>query len=695
MNKRFVLEDLSLELQIGGFADQASGAAWLSHGKNIILSSVVAQESVQDDVDFLPLTVEFRKKPSAAGKFPGGYIKREGRLSDKEILTSRLIDRSVRPYFKDGFCSEVQLISSVYSTDGSYPYTVLGILSSSIAIVVAGLPFVSPVGAVHLCKVNGAWVENPTRDVFKDCKNQILLAGSKDGICMVEGHFDEISEAEILEVMQMAQKTIDKQVVWQEEIAKELGVKPIEFKAGDVDYSHYTNAISKALESKITTPVFGSDKKEIGKNIQALKDDVLASFEEDIKESKISKKRLDIIYDYEFKKALSNAICKAKTRIDGRSFEQIRKISSQVDLLPCAHGSAMFRRGQTNVLASVSLGTSADAQKEESLFEKTIDRTFMVHYNFPPFSVGEVKQMRSVGRREIGHGYLVEKSFMSSIPSQEEFPYTVRIVADVLECNGSSSQASVCASSLAMMAAGVPLKATVGGIAMGLVMSDNKDAFVMSDISGSEDGLGLMDFKVAGTKNGITALQLDVKARDGVSSKILSQAMEQSRAGRLFIIDEMEKTIKVSRKEVAQTAPRVITVNIPKDKKGALIGTGGKNIKEITAKTNVQIDVGEDGVVKVFATDMIQANEAIAMIKASVGEVEIGARFEAVVKNLAEFGIFVAFAGGIKEGLIHVSSLPPELKNSFQNTVKPGDKMNVEVKDVDFKTGKIRLILVK
>lgn len=688
MTKTFKLHGTNLEVEIGGYADQADGAAWLKCGKNVLLATAVAAKSSSDFAGFMPLTVEFRKRPSAAGKFPSGFIKREGRLSDKEILASRVIDRSIRPFFPENFSNEVQVLSTLLSSDGSFPSVVMGVLASSIAVTISGMPFLGPVGAVQICRKDGAWVVNPDFETSKASQDNILVAGNKDGVCMVEGRCAQISEQELIEVLDLAFENIKPQLAWQEEIASAISAKT-DFGAG-IDLSAWKEKVSAAMPNDWTQILFAKDKTTLGKNMDEAKSLVMSKFEDDIKGGLVSKALLDLVYDLEIKKIIPDFVIKAGKRFDDRAFDQVRQINGSVGLLPCTHGSANFRRGQTNAISSISLGTSSDAQKEDSLFEGTIERTFMLHYNFPPFATGEIKQMRGVGRREIGHGYLAERAFAAVLPDHDKFPYTIRSVVDILECYGSSSMATTCATTLALMDAGVPIKSMVAGIAMGLLKSSDGKYALLSDISGSEDFYGLMDFKVVGTDAGITAFQMDVKAKAGIPRSVTVDALESAKNGRMHILSEMRKIIKEPRQELAEAAPRVSFVKIGTDKIGALIGPGGKNIKEIIAQTGVQIDVQDDGNVRIYATDKESAIKAIGFVRAMTGEVEIGYSCEGQIRGMTDFGLFVEVFPG-KDGLVHVSAMSKENQNNFSKNLKIGEKLKVIVEAYDKVSGKIKL----
>lgn len=689
MSNVFKLQGTDLEVEVSGYADLADGAAWLKCGKNVLLSTAVASKKEMDFMGFMPLTVEFRKRPSAAGKFPSGFIKREGRLSDREVLASRVVDRAIRPFFPVNFFNEVQVLSSLLSSDGSFPPVVMGVLASSIAVNISGMPFMGPVGAVQLCRKDGEWIVNPSYDIIKDSGDSIIIAGNKDGICMVEGKCNQLSEEEILELFKLANEQIKPQLDWQEEIKAAVNAKPLPLST-EIDFDAWGQKVREAMPSDWGPILFAPDKTTLNKNMDEVRASVLEKFKAEVEEGQISSAVLELIYDGEIKKVIPDVVVGAGKRFDGRGYDQVRQISGKAGLLPCAHGSATFRRGNTHAISSVSLGTGSDAQKEDSLFEGTIERTFMLHYNFPPYSTGEVRMLRGVGRREIGHGYLAERSFLNVLPSNDEFPYTIRSVVDILECYGSSSMATTCATTLALMDAGVPLKSMVAGIAMGLLKSSDGKYALLSDISGSEDFYGLMDFKVVGTKDGITAFQMDVKAKAGIPHEVMVDALGAARKGRLHILSEMEKIIDKPRAEVAEHAPRVSMLKIDTDKIGALIGPGGKNIKEITSQTGAQVDIEDDGTVKIYAVDKEASEKAEALVRAMTGEVEIGYSCEGQIRGITDFGMFVEVFPG-KDGLVHVSAMSRENKDSFADKFSVGDKLKVVVEACDKATGRIKL----
>jgi polyribonucleotide nucleotidyltransferase len=686
---KFSFNDIGLDVEIGKFARQANGSAWIKKNGIVLLSTAVAAKAVREFAGFLPLMVEYRERPSAAGKIPGGYIKREGRLSDIEILVSRLIDRPIRPLFPTYYFNDVQLMSTVLSYDGSFPTSILGLLGTSIALTVSDIPFLGPIGAVQVGRESGKWQFNMSHDLICKSDANIIIAGTHNGISMVEGSCNNLSESEMIDVLFEAHEKIKDQVAWQIQIQKEIGVKKVE--VDSKEWPEWEKRVAEFAASKSIEPIFVDNKKERSFAFDQLKNDLAEHFDKDLNDEKISSSVLNYIFDNILKGIISDGISKKGCRIDGRKFDEVRKIDIELKPLPCVHGSAVFQRGETQAISSVTLGTTQDAQKVETLVGGLIEKSFMLHYNFPPFSTGEVKPIRGVGRREVGHGYLAETSFKNVLPSQEDFPYTVRVVVDILESNGSSSMATVCSTSMALMDGGVPLRSSVAGIAMGLIRDSAGNDYVVTDILGTEDALGLMDFKVTGTFEGIMAFQLDSKDKKGFSKALLSKALEQARQARLFILDKMNAVLPESRKNLSELAPRIFSLKVPTDKIGAIIGPAGSIIKEIIATTNTQIDIADDGTVKIFAKDEKSAESAKLKIKALVGDIEIGSVFNGTVRNITDFGMFVEILPG-RDGLIHVSSIDRDKKRNLSKLYKPNDKIEVKVVSADRSTGRIRLI---
>jgi polyribonucleotide nucleotidyltransferase len=690
MHQKFSLPELGLEVEIGKFARQADGSTWIKSGNNIVLSTVVATKEPKEFAGFFPLTVEYRERTSAAGRIPGGYMKREGKLSDIEVLTSRIIDRPIRPLFPHDYFNEVQLLSTVYSSDGKFPTSILSLIGSSLALTISSIPFMGPVGAVQAGKVNGEWKFNVSHEDMATSQADIIIAGTQNGICMVEGNCNGIAEQELVDLLFQAHELIKKQVLWQLDIQKALGVKKAEIKAA-IDWKLWKDKVTNFFPENFAEVLFTASKEDRGIAMDSLQSSVLKHFEEDIKNGLVAGSVIKYLFSSLIKDVLPNMIGKKNIRVDGRKLDQVRPIYSEVSTLPCAHGSSLFQRGETQALASLTLGTAQDAQKVETLLGGMQQRAFMLHYNFPPFATGEVKPMRGTGRREIGHGYLAETSFAFVLPSQEEFPYTIRSVVDVLESNGSSSMATVCSTTLALMDAGVPIKGMVSGVAMGGIRDASGKFHILTDILGMEDEFGLMDFKVTGTEHGIMAFQLDIKDKAGLSREVLVHALEQARIGRLHILGEMRKVMTASRADISSLAPRVTAFKIPQDKIGLIIGPSGKNIKEIIAKTGTQIDIEDDGTVKIYSKSGSSALEAESWIKTLCGDIEVGTTFLGTIRRFAEFGIFVEIVAG-KDGLIHISSISKNKQRDIDRLYKINDKIKVEVVALDKETGRIRLV---
>lgn len=690
MHKTFRLSELGIEVEIGKYARQANGAVWIKAGNNIVLATAVATEKVREFLGFFPLTVEYRERVSAAGRIPGGYIKREGKLSDFEVLTSRLIDRPIRPLFPADYFNEVQILSTVYSSDGKFPTSILAVIGSSLALTISQIPFLGPIGAVQVARINGQWKFNPTFDDLHQSDTDIVIAATKEGISMVEGHCNNITENELLNLFSLAHAEIKKQIDWQLEIQRALGVVKQAPKS-NIDWSHWKQRITAVLPANFAEQIFAATKFERSEGLDVLKAELVAKFSDDIKGEKVSESTLDYLFNTLIKETLPDILVQKKSRVDGRPFDKVRDVAAEVAILPCVHGSGVFQRGETQVLASVTLGTGQDAQKVESLIGGAQERSFMLHYNFPPFATGEVKPIRGAGRREIGHGYLAESAFLNVLPVQDTFPYVIRSVADVLESNGSSSMATVCATTMALMDAGVPIKDMVGGIAMGLIKDSHGKFHILTDILGVEDSFGLMDFKVAGTQTGIVAFQLDVKDKIGLPAEIFSQAFEQARKARLIILNEMSKTLSSPRPKLSDLAPRVSTFKVPTDKIGMIIGPAGKNIREIIAKTGAQIDIEDDGTVKIYAKNTEASAEAETWIKTISGDIEIGSVYNGIIRRIAEFGLIVELVMG-KEGMVHISTIARNKQRDLDQRYKVGDKLQVKVMAQDRETGRIKLI---
>ena len=672
----------TLIIETGLLAKQADGSAVVRYGDTVVLATAVAAKEAKKDLDFFPLRIDYQEKAYAAGKIPGGFFKREGRPTEKEVLTSRLIDRPIRPLFPDGFYSETQGIVSVLSYGDENIADVLGIVGMSAALGVSDIPFEGVVGAVRVGIIESSFVVNPDLKETEECDFNLVVAGTDEAVLMVEGGGLEIKESILLEAIDIAHKEIKRIVDIQKQFIKLIGKnkRPV---APPVINKELENAVSNLSLEKIKGAVTIPDKlrrQEALNNILKEIVDVLNVGENDISRD------IANVFDGIEKTLVRNMILEKNLRADGRKPEEIRNIICNVGILPRTHGSALFIRGETQCLAVVTLGTSEDEQRIDSL-EGESKKTFMLHYNFPPFSVGEVKPLRSPGRREIGHGMLAERALKALIPQKSDFPYTIRIVADILESNGSSSMATVCGGSLALMDAGVPIKAPVAGIAMGLIKEGEK-VIILTDILGLEDHLGDMDFKVTGTEDGITAFQMDVKI-SGVSRQIMEQGLEQARHGRLHILGKMAEALAGPRDNLATHAPRIYNMKIKTDKIRDVIGTGGKVIRGIIEQTGVKINIDDDGNINIASADETAAQKAMDIIKGIIAEAELGRLYMGKVKRIVDFGAFVEILPGT-EGLLHISQISDRRIDKVSDVLKEGEEVLVKVIEID-KTGRIRL----
>ncbi|MBI4849680.1 MAG: polyribonucleotide nucleotidyltransferase [Nitrospirae bacterium] len=671
-----------LGLKTGRMARQADGSVVAQYGDTIVLATAVAAKTPRPGIDFFPLTIDYREKAYSAGKIPGGFFKREGQPTGKEVLTSRLIDRPIRPLFPKGFSCETQGIISVLSFGDENIADVLAITCMSAALHISDIPFDGPVGAVRIGRVLGSFVINPDLRELEECDINLVVAGTEEAVAMVEGSAQEMSEADLLEAIDLAHQEIKKLCALQNEFREKAG-KAKRVVEEPVTDEALSNTVKEMSLDEIKKAIIIPDKMRR----QAALDEILSSVVNKLNtgEKDISRDIVSAFNKME-KDLVRNMVLNENIRTDGRSLDRIRDIKSEVGILPRVHGSALFVRGETQCLAVVTLGTARDAQRIDAL-EGDTTKSFMLHYNFPPFSVGEVKFLRSPGRREIGHGNLAERSLQAVMPSQEEFPYTVRIVSDVLESNGSSSMATVCGSTLALMDAGVPIKAPVAGIAMGLIKEGDRVA-VLTDILGLEDHLGDMDFKVTGTADGICAFQMDTKI-GGISRDIMERALEQARQGRLFILDKMKETLTESRSELSPHAPRIHTMQIDREKIRDVIGSGGKVIRGITEQTGATIDIDDNGVIHIASSDGASAQKAIDIIKAITADAELNKIYNGTVKKIMDFGAFVEILPG-KEGLLHISQISEERTANVSDVLKEGDEVPVKVIEID-RMGKIRL----
>ncbi len=673
----------TITLETGRLAKQAHGAVLISLDDSYVLCTVTASDEAKPGQDFFPLTVDYREKTASVGKIPGGFFKREARPTEKEILSSRLIDRPIRPMFPEGFFNEVQILCSVYSSDRENDPDIIAAIGASACLMISDVPFEDPISEVRVTRLNGELIINPTYDQIEKGDFDISVAGTTDSIMMVEGEAREISEADFLEAIKFAHKYIVQICEFQKEFAKEIGKKKRELKPSE-DITEITNDVKSICEEDIKT-VTGTiltkeERKERNKEIY---DKVISALAEKYPEQE--KKLAAIIHDIQYV-VMRDMILNESKRLDGRGMKDIRQITSEVAVLPRTHGSALFTRGQTQSLTTVTLGTKRDEQMIEGLKELTTKR-FILHYNFPPFSTGEVGGRPGPGRREIGHGNLAERALKNLLPSEEEFPYTIRVLSDILESNGSSSMATVCAGSLALMDAGVKLKKPIAGIAMGLIKENDRVA-ILSDILGDEDHFGDMDFKVAGTTDGITAIQMDIKIR-GISFDIMEKALAQAREGRLHILGEMKKTLDTPRDSISKYAPHLYSMNIPKDMIGAVIGPGGKTIRHIIAESGAEINIDDEGVVTIAAVDKEQAAIARKMIEGLTEVPEIGKIYDGKIKGIKEFGAFVEIIPG-KEGLLHISEIDNKRVMKVEDVLKVGQMVQVKLMGID-DAGKLKL----
>jgi polyribonucleotide nucleotidyltransferase len=676
-------------LETGKLAKQADGAVLAQCGETVVLSTVVAAKETKEDVDFFPLTVEYREKYYAAGKIPGGFFKREGKPRESEILTARLIDRSLRPLFPDGYYNEVQIIVTVVSADKINDPDFLSIIASSAALAISDIPFISPVGAVKVGRVNNHFVINPDANLEETSDLNIIISGTKDAITMIEGEAKEISEDDMIKAIEVAHTEIKNIVSLIENLKNKCG-KPKRQVQLKIVETELRSKIESMAKDKINEALKVEDKIKRQEEIELIKQSVHDILLNELGKEIYEEKQTDInkvLSDIE-EAIIRRMIVEENKRPDGRDFDEIRPIECEIGILPRAHGSALFTRGQTQALVATTLGSEEDAQLLDEL-EGEMHKHYMLQYNFPPFSVGEVKMLRGVGRREIGHGNLAERALKAVIPPKEEFPYTIQVVSDILESNGSSSMATVCGATLSLMDAGVPIKKPVAGIAMGLIKKDEK-MVILTDIQGAEDHFGDMDFKVAGTKDGITAIQMDIKIT-GVTSELMKQALAKAKKARLFILEEkILKTISEPKKELSKYAPKMKIININKERIKDLIGPNGKTIKKIVEETGSKIDIEQNGEVKIFASNEDIMNKTIKMIKSFVAEPEVGAIYEGEVMKIMPFGAFVNILPGV-DGLVHISAIANKRLKTVEEVLKEGQRVRVIVKEIDSKTGKISL----
>ena len=680
-----------VSIETGKLAKQADGSVVLTMGKTMILASAVSKKDAMDNVDFLPLSVDYQEKFASAGKIPGGFLKREGRLSDHEVLICRLVDRVLRPLFPSDYHADTQILLYLISADKDVLPDALAALAASAALSVSDIPFNGPIAEVRVVKCGKEFIVNPTPEQIEKSSLNLMVGASYENICMVEGESKEVSEEDIIEALKVAHDAIKGLCELQNELAKKVGnIEKREYSHENSDEDLLKDIKDKTYDKLYKIAEEGiSNKKKRGEKFKEVREEYLSSIKEDEEFDEFLFGKY--FHDIE-KEAIRNSVLDKKIRLDGRKLNEIRPIWSEIDYLPNAHGSSVFTRGETQSLTTVTLGTKLDEQMIDGAMYNGYNK-FILHYNFPGFSTGEVRPNRGAGRREIGHGNLALRALKNMIPSDEDNPYTIRIVSDILESNGSSSMATVCAGSLALMDAGVEIKKPVSGIAMGMI-SDSKSGkyAILSDILGDEDHLGDMDFKVTGTADGITACQMDIKI-DGLSFDVLKEALNQAKEGRLHILSEMNKTIDKPNKDLKSHAPRSYQMSIAKDMIGAVIGPGGKIIQEIQKESGATVlveEVEENGIVSVFASNQDEMDNAVERVKAIVAVPEVGETYVGKVKSIKDFGAFIEFMPG-KDGLLHISEIKWERVESMDGVLEEGEEIKVKLIEVDRRTGKFRL----
>lgn len=681
---KFDLAGRELSVSIGKYAEQANGACMVRYGDSVVLVTATSSKTPREGIDFFPLSVEYEEKYYAAGKIPGGFIKREGRPSEHAILTSRLIDRPLRPLFPEGYRNDVQIIASLLSSDPDASSEIAAMIGSSIALHISDIPFDGPTGAVKVGYIDGEYVINPTMDQMANSRIDLTVAGTEEAIMMVESGSYEVSEDEILDAIMAAHEEIKKICRFIKSIRDEVGVEKQEYTPFVINECVY-NKIESEYGQDLYDAMNNADKNVRVKLTDEVTERIKSDLIEEFPEESLS---INAAIDKLLYKEVRREILEDHIRPDMRKFDEIRPLYAEAGILPRTHGSGLFKRGQTQVLSIATLGVGSDAQIIDGMNDE-YEKKYIHHYNFPPFSVGDVRPLRGPGRREIGHGALAERALVPVIPSQDEFPYTIRVVSEVLSSNGSSSQASICGSTLALMDAGVPIKKPVAGIAMGLITDESGEQMqILTDIQGLEDHLGDMDFKVAGTRDGITALQMDIKIK-GVSREILKQALAQANTARMQILDVIKGAIEAPRSDISEYAPRIIKMNIDPDKIRDVIGPGGKMINQIIAKTGVKIDIEDDGTVLIASNDAKMGSEAKKIIEDITKDVEVGEVYDGKVTKLMKFGAFVDVLNG-KEGLLHISQIDHKRIEKVEDVFKVGDEVRVKVVGID-EDGKIDL----
>ncbi|MGE3466055.1 MAG: polyribonucleotide nucleotidyltransferase [Pyrinomonadaceae bacterium] len=662
-----------LIVETGKVAKQADGSVVVRYGDTMLLVAAVSARTAKEGLDFFPLTVEYRENTFSAGRIPGNYFRREGRPSEKEVLTCRMIDRPVRPLFADGYRFETQIVASVVSADADNDPDVIAITGASCALYLSDIPFNDPIAGVRIGLIDGKYIINPTYDERRESQLNLIVAGTEEAICMVECEALEVDETIMVEALMLAHREINRLCLWQKELGKALGITKREFSPVEVDAKiakdiekKFTDKLRKALDST------GREKIEVYAGIDALKKEVVESYPEDDPTARsMAGKAFGRLKEKIFREDMLGN----KRRPDGRRFSEIRPITCEVGWLPRVHGSALFTRGETQAMVTSTLGTKLDEQYMDDIEKGEVKRRFMLHYNFPPYSVGETGRFGSTSRREIGHGNLARRAIQAVLPDEADFPYTIRIVSDITESNGSSSMATVCGGILSLMDAGVPIKKPVAGVAMGLVMEGNRYA-ILSDIAGAEDHYGDMDFKVTGTEDGITALQMDIKV-GGINAMILQEALEQARKGRMHILEVMHNSISEPREDISPFAPRIITMQINPEKIRDVIGKGGSVIRSITEETGAKIDIDDSGIISIASADGDAAQAAIARIKAITAEAEIGETYMGTVSRIVDFGAFVEIMPGL-DGLLHISEISDRRVKDVRDELKEGQQILVK-----------------
>ncbi len=684
LNESIKLGDKELSVETGKIAKQADGSVVIRYGDTMILVAAVSATSAKEGLDFFPLTVEYRESSYSAGRIPGNYFRREGRPNEKEVLTCRLIDRPIRPLFPDGYRFETQIIGNVLSADSENDPDVIAITGASCALYLSDIAFETPIAGVRVGLVDGKYIINPTYDERRDSLLNLIVAGTEEAIVMVEAEANEVTEQIMLEAMMLAHKEIKRLCLWQKELLKALDIKKRTFEVAQLDEKigkdvdkKYSDKLRQAMDTT------GKDKLTSYAAVDDLKKEVIESYSADDAEKRAMAGK---VFGQLKEKIFREDMLGNRRRPDGRKFSEIRQISCEVGWLPRTHGSALFTRGETQAIVTSTLGTKMDEQFMDDLEKGELKRRFMLHYNFPQYSVGEVGRFGGTSRREIGHGNLARRALESILPDEADFPYTIRIVSDITESNGSSSMASVCGGCLSLMDAGVPIKRAVAGVAMGLVMEGNRYA-ILSDIAGAEDHYGDMDFKVTGTSEGITALQMDIKVA-GINAMILQEALEQARKGRVHILEIMKQALEKPREELSQFAPRIITIQIHPDKIRDVIGPGGKMIRSITEETGAKIDISDDGTVLIATADGDAAQAAVERIRALTAEAEIGETYMGTVNRIVDFGAFVEIFPGV-DGLLHISEISDRRIRDVRDELKEGQQ--VLVKCIGKEGNKIKL----